>query len=79
MIEILIYAFFKENRLATVARNGAVVTWDLKRSTRSKLDQVYKDHERPVNKVSLSSLLLAIMACMKFFFRLIIIPMNLFY
>lgn len=44
-----------ENRLATVATNGVVVTWDLNKPSRSKLDTVFKDHERPVNKVKLTS------------------------
>ncbi|KAL7643630.1 UNVERIFIED_CONTAM: hypothetical protein RMT77_005613 [Armadillidium vulgare] len=42
----------EENKLATVATNGAVVTWDLLKPTRSKLDRVFIDQERPVNKVS---------------------------
>ena len=43
--------FVLENLLATGATNGAVVTWNLRNPARSKLDCVFKDHERTVNKV----------------------------
>lgn len=37
--------------LATAATNGAVVTWNLNKSSRSKQDIVFQDHKRTVNKV----------------------------
>ncbi|XP_064455618.1 GATOR2 complex protein WDR24-like isoform X2 [Ornithodoros turicata] len=37
--------------LATAATNGAVVTWNLNKSSRSKQDMVFQDHKRTVNKV----------------------------
>ena len=40
-----------ENVLATAATNGAVVTWNLQKQSRSKLDVVFCDHKRTVNKV----------------------------
>ncbi|XP_071543764.1 GATOR2 complex protein WDR24-like isoform X1 [Panulirus ornatus] len=38
--------------LATASTNGAVVTWNLNKSSRSKLDCVFNDHSRTVHKVS---------------------------
>jgi WD40 repeat protein len=37
--------------LATAATNGAVVTWNLQKQSRSKLEHVFNDHKRTVNKV----------------------------
>ncbi|XP_047497370.1 GATOR complex protein WDR24-like isoform X2 [Penaeus chinensis] len=42
----------EDSVLATAATNGAVVTWNLNKSSRSKLDCVFNDHKRTVNKVS---------------------------
>lgn len=41
----------EESILATAATNGAVVLWNLSRTTRSKLEHVFNDHKRTVNKV----------------------------
>ncbi|XP_023244800.1 GATOR complex protein WDR24-like [Centruroides sculpturatus] len=41
----------EDNVLATAASNGAVVTWNLNKNSRSKQDIVYQDHKRTVNKV----------------------------
>lgn len=41
----------EENILASAATNGAVVTWNLSKQSRSKLDMVFQDHKRTVNKV----------------------------
>ncbi|XP_050714381.1 GATOR complex protein WDR24-like isoform X2 [Eriocheir sinensis] len=38
--------------LATASTNGAVVTWNLNKASRSKLDCVFNDHSRTVQKVS---------------------------
>ncbi|XP_015122969.1 GATOR complex protein WDR24 [Diachasma alloeum] len=38
--------------LATAATNGAVVVWNLNKTSRSKQDHVFADHKRTVNKVS---------------------------
>ncbi|XP_034949561.1 GATOR complex protein WDR24 [Chelonus insularis] len=38
--------------LATAATNGAVVVWNLNKSSRSKQEHVFTDHKRTVNKVS---------------------------
>lgn len=38
--------------MATAATNGAVVVWNLSKTTRSKQDHVFNDHRRTVNKVS---------------------------
>ncbi|XP_012246191.1 GATOR complex protein WDR24 [Bombus vosnesenskii] len=38
--------------LATAATNGAVVVWNLNKSSRSKQEHVFIDHKRTVNKVS---------------------------
>ncbi|XP_071543758.1 GATOR2 complex protein WDR24-like isoform X2 [Panulirus ornatus] len=38
--------------LAMASTNGAVVTWNLNKSSRSKLDCVFNDHSRTVHKVS---------------------------
>ncbi|KAK7072621.1 WD repeat-containing protein 24 [Halocaridina rubra] len=38
--------------LATAATNGAVVTWNLNKMSRSKMDCVFSDHKRTVHKVS---------------------------
>lgn len=40
-----------DHLLATAATNGAVVTWNLNKSSRSKQDIVFQDHKRTVNKV----------------------------
>ncbi|XP_054161603.1 GATOR complex protein WDR24-like [Oppia nitens] len=40
-----------DHLLATAATNGAIVTWDLHKQTRSKLDLVFQHHKRTVNKV----------------------------
>ncbi|XP_078610021.1 GATOR2 complex protein WDR24-like [Branchiostoma floridae x Branchiostoma japonicum] len=40
-----------DNLLATAATNGAVITWNLSKSSRSKQDQVFTEHKRTVNKV----------------------------
>ncbi|XP_070565824.1 GATOR2 complex protein WDR24-like isoform X2 [Ptychodera flava] len=40
-----------DNLLATAATNGAVITWNLAKSTRSKQDHIFTDHKRTVNKV----------------------------
>jgi len=37
--------------LATAAPSGAVVTWNLNKATFSKMESVYQDHKRTVNKV----------------------------
>lgn len=41
-----------EGILATAATNGAVVIWNLHNSTKSKIDNIFNDHKRTVNKVS---------------------------
>lgn len=41
-----------DNILATATTGGAVVTWDLNRSSRNKQDHVFLDHKRTVNKVT---------------------------
>jgi len=38
--------------LATAATNGAVVLWNLSKSSRLKQEHVFTDHKRTVNKVS---------------------------
>lgn len=43
--------YIADSVLATAATNGAVVTWNLNKSSRSKLDCVFNDHKRTVNKV----------------------------
>ncbi|XP_071446852.1 GATOR2 complex protein WDR24 [Hetaerina americana] len=45
----------EDNILATAATNGAVVLWNLGRSSRSKQEHVFGDHKRTVNKVSFHS------------------------
>jgi WD40 repeat protein len=40
------------NILATAATNGAVVIWNLQKSSRSKQEHVFIDHKRTVNKVN---------------------------
>ncbi|XP_077978398.1 GATOR2 complex protein WDR24-like isoform X2 [Glandiceps talaboti] len=40
-----------DNLLATAATNGAVITWDLAKESRSKQDMIFHDHKRTVNKV----------------------------
>ncbi|XP_013785555.1 GATOR complex protein WDR24-like isoform X1 [Limulus polyphemus] len=41
----------EDNILATAATNGAVVTWNINKTSRSKQDMVFQDHKRSVNKV----------------------------
>jgi WD40 repeat protein len=43
-----------ENLLATAATNGAVVLWNLALPTKAKLDHVFSEHKRTVNKVDIS-------------------------
>lgn len=43
---------FSDHILATAATNGAVVVWNLNKSSRSKQEHVFIDHKRTVNKVS---------------------------
>lgn len=43
--------YMDENVLATAATNGVVVTWNLQKQSRSKLDVIFSDHKRTVNKV----------------------------
>ncbi len=38
--------------IASAATNGHVVLWNLQKSGRTKQEQVYSDHKRTVNKVS---------------------------
>lgn len=40
-----------DNVLATATPSGAVVTWNLQKSSFSKMDIIYQDHKRTVNKV----------------------------
>lgn len=40
-----------ENILASATPSGAIVTWNLSKSGFSKMDTVYQDHKRPVNKI----------------------------
>ncbi|XP_069952963.1 GATOR2 complex protein WDR24 isoform X3 [Cherax quadricarinatus] len=42
----------EESVLATASTNGAVVTWNLNKASRSKMDCVFNDHSRTVHKVS---------------------------
>ncbi|KAK3886466.1 hypothetical protein Pcinc_009337 [Petrolisthes cinctipes] len=42
----------EDSLLATASTNGAVVTWNLNKASRSKLDCVFNDHTRTVHKVS---------------------------
>lgn len=44
-----------ENILASANPNGAIVTWNLNKSGFSKIDTVYQDHKRPVNKIHFHS------------------------
>ncbi|CAG0879574.1 unnamed protein product [Darwinula stevensoni] len=46
------HVMIADNILATAATNGAVVLWNLGRSSRSKQEHVFNDHKRTVNKVS---------------------------
>ncbi|XP_050427869.1 GATOR complex protein WDR24 [Adelges cooleyi] len=41
-----------DNILATATTGGAVVTWNLNRSSRNKQEHVFYDHRRTVNKVT---------------------------
>lgn len=41
-----------ENILATSTPSGAVVTWNLNKAGYSKIDMVYQDHKRIVNKIN---------------------------
>ncbi|KAI1304163.1 GATOR complex protein WDR24 [Halotydeus destructor] len=41
-----------EALLATGATNGAVVIWNLRKTTRSKMESVFQNHKRTVNKIS---------------------------
>lgn len=43
------------NVLATATTGGAVVTWNLNRSSRNKQEHVFNDHRRTVNKVTFHS------------------------
>lgn len=38
--------------LATAATNGAVITWNVNKTSRSKLDYVFNDHKRTVHKIN---------------------------
>uniref|UniRef100_A0A6G1SKG5 GATOR2 complex protein WDR24 n=1 Tax=Aceria tosichella TaxID=561515 RepID=A0A6G1SKG5_9ACAR len=40
-----------DNILATATPSGSVITWNLSKPTLSKMDIVYQDHKRTVNKV----------------------------
>lgn len=40
-----------DNIIATGAGNGAVILWDLNKSSRTKQDHVFYDHKRTVNKI----------------------------
>ncbi|OWF39356.1 WD repeat-containing protein 24 [Mizuhopecten yessoensis] len=40
-----------DNILASAATNGSVVVWDINRTTKSKQDYVFTDHNRTVNRV----------------------------
>ncbi|XP_045612985.1 GATOR2 complex protein WDR24 isoform X2 [Procambarus clarkii] len=42
----------EDSVLATASTNGAVVTWNLNKASRSKMDCVFNDHSRTVHKVS---------------------------
>lgn len=44
-----------ENILASATPSGAIVTWNLSKSGFSKMDTVYQDHKRPVNKIHFHS------------------------
>lgn len=44
-----------ENILASATPSGAIVTWNLSKSGFSKMDAVYQDHKRPVNKIHFHS------------------------
>lgn len=47
----VVWNMIEDHILATAATNGAVVTWNLNKSSRSKQDMVFQDHKRTVNKV----------------------------
>lgn len=47
----VVWNMIEDHILATAATNGAVVTWNLNKSSRSKQDMIYQDHKRTVNKV----------------------------
>ncbi|KAL1420108.1 hypothetical protein MTO96_024567 [Rhipicephalus appendiculatus] len=47
----VVWNMVDDHILATAATNGAVVTWNLNKSSRSKQDMVFQDHKRTVNKV----------------------------
>lgn len=51
---MLIYNFYLpvDNILATATTGGAVVTWNLNRSSRNKQEHIFYDHRRTVNKVT---------------------------
>lgn len=40
-----------ENILASATPSGAIVTWNLNKPGLSKMDALYQDHKRPVNKI----------------------------
>lgn len=40
-----------ENILASATPSGAIVTWNLNKPGLSKMDLLYQDHKRPVNKI----------------------------
>lgn len=44
-----------ENILATTTPNGVICTWNLGKNGLSKMENVYHDHKRPVNKIHFHS------------------------
>lgn len=51
----VIWCPFDDGILATAATNGAVVVWNLQHSAKSKIEVVFNDHKRTVNKVCFHS------------------------
>ncbi|KAG9510417.1 Elongation factor Tu, mitochondrial, partial [Fragariocoptes setiger] len=45
------WSHIDENILASAGTNGAVVIWNLAKQSRSKVETVFQDHKRTVNKV----------------------------
>ena len=50
-IQKYFFLFQDENLIATAATNGAVVLWNLGKSSKSKQSHVFTEHTRTVNKV----------------------------
>ncbi|XP_066945306.1 GATOR2 complex protein WDR24 isoform X1 [Macrobrachium rosenbergii] len=48
----VVWNYVEDAVLATASSSGTVVTWNLNKTSRSKSDIVFRDHERTVNKVS---------------------------